>query len=138
MGSRSFRLMTAIWITFLISYLHRTIGRTKALPRWHVNSKLLNKLLLSARIVFAFVRTVYKMKSNAFKGHRFNLILVEWWVEVKSTTSTPPFVWSYITRTCCLHRCHQGNDILSPDFFLSIHETSIIFLSWWWTDNVDL
>ena len=133
---------------FLILYLRWTIGRTKALPSWYANSKLLNELLLSARTIFAFVCTVSKMKTNAFKGHHFDLILVEWWVEIKYTTSTPPLVWSYITRTCGLHRWSfvtftlvyivvRTMILFLPDFFLSIYETSIISLSWRLTDNVD-
>ena len=39
-------------------------------------------------------------EKSSIQGHLFDLILVEWFIDKRSTKSTPPFVWSFITCTC--------------------------------------
>ena len=103
-----------------------------------VNSKLVTLMFLSPRIVLALVLHVSSTKASAFKDHLFDLILVEWFVDKRSTMSTPPFVWSYITYTCGFFHWSLVTLLLScivvmrmtfflPGFFLSVYDTSITF-----------
>ena len=80
------------------------LGRTRAFPNSYVNSKLVTLMLLSPRIVLAFVLHVSNINASAFEDHLFELILVEWFVDKRSATSTPPLRWSYITCTCGFFR----------------------------------
>ena len=107
-----------------------------------MNSKLLKIFLLSSGIVLLFVLMVFNMRANGIKSQRFHFIRVEWWHDMRSTTSNPPFVWSYTTLTC-------GFDLLLivtltgwcmvvrqmmfffPYFFLSMHESIMKILLWW-------
>lgn len=85
---------------FELRYYFSIKGSAKALPRLYVNSKSLNLRMLSPRMVFASDLHVFWIKTRAFKAGLVDLILVEWLVDNKSATSTPPFVWSYIVCTC--------------------------------------
>ena len=84
----------------------------------------------------------FNMRANGIKSQRFHFIRVEWWHDMRSTTSNPPFVWSYTTLT-------WGFDLLLivtltgwcmvvrqmmfffPYFFLSMHESIMKILLWW-------
>ena len=118
-------------------------GSTKYFPSWYTNCKLLKLTLLSSRIVLALVWRVSSIKANAFKSQCFDFILVEWWHDIRSTTSTPLLVWLYITRTCAFDLWPLVTFTLScmvvktaifffPDFFFLIYESFIMsFLSWY-------
>ena len=86
---------------------------------------------LSCNIVLAFDLKVSRTNAKAFKGHLLHLMQVEWDVDNKSTTSTPPFSWSCIAWTLGFFLWYLVTFTLSciedkaitfffPDFFLSI------------------
>ena len=98
--TRCILLIIRICEPFELQYHCLIEGGIKALSRLYVNSTLVNWMPLSARMVFAFDQHVSSIKAREFKGHLFVFILVEWIVDNKATTSTTPFVWSYIVCTC--------------------------------------
>ena len=94
----------------------------------------------SRNIVNALVLSVSRMNARAFIVQRRLLIRVEDADDTKSTTSTPPLVWSYnlmtsgflivslVTRTVlCI--VVNTTTFFFPVFFLSMYETNIIFSS---------
>ena len=91
-------LRILIWRPFGFSNRHWRLGRTRAFSSSYVNSELVTLTLLSLKIVLALVLHISNTNKSTFKGHLFDLILVEWSVDKRSTISTSP--WSYITGTC--------------------------------------
>ena len=86
-----------IWLTrFPFDELYQcwTLGRHRALTSWYVNLWVDIFTLFSFKVMFAFVLAVWRMNARLFNGHRLDFILVEQLLEIRSTTSTPPFVWS--------------------------------------------
>ena len=96
--TRLILLRILIWRPFGFSNRHWRLGRTRAFSSSYVNSGFVTLTLLSLKIVLALVLHVSNTNANTFKGHLFDLTLVEWSVDKRSTISTSP--WSYITGTC--------------------------------------
>ena len=86
------RCIRSIWSPFRLAYLLSICGNTSNLPKAYVNSKfdILSFAIDSWRIVLAFVRSVQN-KCKCIYWPPF----VSDPCEIRSTTSTPPFVWSY-------------------------------------------
>ena len=103
-----------------------------------VKLKIVNFNVVSPQIVLALVLHVSNTSESAFKGHLFDLILVEWFIDRRSAISTPPFVWSYII---CMYRffcwslvtltlsCRvvRKMTFFLPYFSLSMHDTKSRF-----------
>ena len=98
--TRPILLLIRICNPFKLRYCRLTEESINVLPRLYVNSKLVDWMPLSTRVIFAYDLHVSNIKARAFKDHLLVFILVEWLVDNKSTTSAPPFVWSYIVCTC--------------------------------------
>ena len=126
-GTRCILLIILICNPFKSRYLFSVEGSTKALRRLYVKWELVDLMLLSPRMVLAFDLHVLGIKARAFKCHLFDFILVEWLFDNESTTSTPPFLWSYIVCTCGFFL-----------FLVDVGDQHDIFLLVWYTYKTDL
>ena len=117
-------------------YQRWTFGMQSDFASWYINSRLVILMLLCDRIVLAFVLVVWRIKARQFIGHRLVFILVDVWLESRSTTSTPALVWSYNRCTWGFRLSSFDTLILScidvkttifflPLFFLSMYDTNI-------------
>ena len=80
-----------------LTYLRSIWGRTSIFPTVYVKSKLL---------IFIWLTGSCKIKTNAFINDLLCFILAVLCVETKSTTSTAPFVRSYIIRGTLVYIVH--------------------------------
>ena len=88
--------MAELWIPLLLSKRCCMAGRTSCFPRRKVNSNIGITLDFedSASRTFEFVQMVSCKNARASTGHRGDLKRVDLWEDIRSTISTPSFVWS--------------------------------------------
>ena len=89
-------LIVKLWILLLFSKRCYMAGRTSCFPRRKVNRNfdITSGFEDLTSRSFQFVWMVPSKNARAFTGHWGDLKRVEWWEDIRSTLTTPPFVWS--------------------------------------------